>query len=122
MNVTEDIPEELEAASVAALAWVNETRGAQFKITGLVEPDETLARVGDPVFELGLVLCQDDICAREQVRIERVGDQFQVQSAIENEPAIPPTLDPPAGVRSGWLAAQLAKYQFVVLVFYRGFW
>ena len=33
-----------------------------------------------------------------------------------------PLLDPPAGVRTGWLDDVLQKYSFVVLVFYRGFW
>ena len=33
-----------------------------------------------------------------------------------------PLLDPPPGVRAGWLDDVLPKYSFVVLVFYRGFW
>ena len=31
-------------------------------------------------------------------------------------------LDPPPGARRGWLDSVLTKHEFIVLVFYRGFW
>lgn len=122
MNVTHEIPVTLRPASEAALAWINETRDAQFKITGVVDAEAAMARVGQGFFELGLVLCQDDVCAREQVIVEPVADGYRVREGRLEDPLIPPDLDPPSGVRFGWLDAQLAKHAFVVLIFYRGFW
>ena len=45
-----------------------------------------------------------------------------MSAAEVDDPLIPPLLDPPIGVRTGWLNAQLDKHKFVVLVFYRGLW
>lgn len=122
MTVSEDIPRELSAASAAALEWVNDSRNAQFEITGVIDAEATVAKVSDSSFELGLVLCDGDICAREQVVMERTAEGFRVAAADLVDPLIPPLLDPPVGVRAGWLDSQLAKHAFVVLVFYRGFW
>jgi hypothetical protein len=122
MSVTEEVPEELQAAATSALAWINETRRARFKITGIIDAEATTAKALEPFFELGLVLCEGDRCAREQVLVERLSDGFQVTAANLDDPLIPPLLDPPVGVRAGWLDAQLAKHAFTVLVFYRGFW
>ena len=117
--VLEDIPQELRPAAEAALAWVNRERGARFKLTGLVDVDEAVGGNGG---EMGLVLCQDEVCIREQVRVERAGDGYRV-SAVEAAPSsIPPLLDPPVGVRRDWLDRQLDRHAFVVLLFYRGLW
>ncbi len=121
-NVVEEIPSELKPAAEAALAWINQEHGAQFKLTGLVDADKAMGRkTGQPI-ELGLVLCEGDLCLREQVRVEAKGQGFEV-SAIEAETlVIPPHLDPPFGVRQSWLDDQLGKYAFIVLLFYRGLW
>jgi len=37
-------------------------------------------------------------------------------------PGIPPLLDPPEGIRSTWIDEQLKKYEFIVLLYYRGLW
>jgi len=42
--------------------------------------------------------------------------------AAQAQPDIPPLLDPPGGLRSKWLDAQLDKFEFVVLLYYRGLW
>ena len=118
-NVVEEIPAHLAPAARAALDWINRERDAQFKLTGLVDPPET---VGVEPAELGLVLCQDDVCLREQVRIRADGSGFHVSAAGADDAVIPPHLDPPAGVRKSWLDQQLGSHAFVVLVFYRGFW
>ncbi len=121
-NVVEDIPIKLKPAAEAALAWINQERGAQFKLTGLVDPDKAMGQeIGQPI-ELGLVLCEGDLCRHEQVRLEAKGQGFEV-SAIETETSvIPPHLDPPFGVRQGWLDDQLGKHAFIVLLVYRGLW
>ncbi|NRA00379.1 MAG: hypothetical protein HRU01_28160 [Myxococcales bacterium] len=123
-RVVEEIPGELRAEVDAALAWINAEGDSAFRVTGIVDPEETLARRGDADgFDLGLVLCQGDLCRREQVRVRRSGDEIQcapVDSPRSDDP--PPLLDPPAGTRNGWLAGQLARHAFVVVVFYRGFW
>ena len=122
VTVVDDIPEKLRPTAEAALAWVNEERGADFKLTGVVDADEALAARADEAVEFGLVLCEDEMCLREQVRVERQGG-FRV-SIVETAPSslIPPHLDPPVGVRKDWLDRQLGKHEFAVLLFYRGLW
>ena len=121
-TVVEEIPLVLQPAADAAVEWINRERGAQFKLTGLVDPDEALSSDGNGPVDLALVLCEGDVCLREQVRVLRTGAGFEVTGIEAEEAVIPPHLDPPAGVRKGWLADQLATHAFVVLVFYRGFW
>ena len=65
-TVTEDIPEQLRPAALAALAWVNEEQARDFKLTGLVDVEEALAASADEAVEFGLVLCEDEMCLREQ--------------------------------------------------------
>ena len=125
--VVEEIPEPLRPQVDAALAWLNRERGSAFRVTGIVDPDRALAQralEGEAV-ELGLVLCQDDLCLREQLTVRWVAQGFEVayaSHASTQKPEVPAELDPPAGVRAGWLTEQLAKNGFVLLIFYRGFW
>lgn len=121
-NVVEEIPIELKPAAEAALAWINQERGAQLKLTGLVDADKAMGReTGQPI-ELGLVLCEGDVCLREQVRVEATGQGFEVSMLKAETSLIPPHLDPPVGVRHSWLDDQLGKHAFIVLLFYRGLW
>ena len=121
-NVVEKIPSELKPAAEAALAWINQEHGAQFKLTGLVDPDKAMGRkTGQPI-ELGLVLGEGDLCLREQVRVEATSQGFEVSAIEALALVIPPHLDPPFGVRHSWLDDQLGKYAFIVLLFYRGLW
>ena len=122
MNVSEETPGELRAASKAALEWINATQVSHYEITGIIDAEDTVARAREGSFELGLVLCDGDVCAREQVVVQRSAEGFRVSAADVDDPLIPPLLDPPIGVRTGWLNAQLDKHKFVVLVFYRGLW
>ena len=82
-----------------------------------------------PTRELQLILCgsQDgqDVCLRERFAVEPAGAGFDVSLLEDSTPELgsaAPLLDPPAGVRSGWLEQTLARHAFVVLLFYRGFW
>jgi hypothetical protein len=124
-QVVEQIPHEQEAEVAAALAFINAERGSEFHVTGIVDPEEALARRRDEdAFDLALVLCQGDLCLKERVRIRRGADGIECTaagaSADSDDP--PPLLDPPVGTRKGWLDEQLSKHAFVVLIFYRGFW
>ncbi len=121
-NVVEDIPQQLRPAAEAALAWINRERGAQFELTGLVDPEEALARPPGEPMELGVVLCEGDRCLREQVRVVPGSDGFAVTAVEGDDTAIPALLDPPPGVRGTWLDEQLAKHSFILLLFYRGRW
>lgn len=121
-NVAHEVPAELQPAVEAALAWINRERGANFRLTGLVDGEEAMRRDAERPVELGLVLCDGELCQREQVRIEPTGHGFSI-SAVETEEApIPPLLDPPLGVRASWLDDQLEKHEFIALLFYRGLW
>lgn len=124
-TVVEEIPLELKPAAEAALAWINQKHGAHFKLTGLVDPmdpDKARDRDASQPMELGLVLCEGDVCLREQVHVQAQGQGFQVTAIDTEDAVIPPHLDPPVGVRKSWLDDQLAKHAFIVIVFYRGFW
>ena len=121
-QVIEDIPAQLQPAANAALAWINEKDAANYKLTGLVDPDISWQPKEGAPTEMALVLCDNGMCAREQVKIQLQGDEYQI-AAIEAEDAlIPPHLDPPVNVRNDWLDTEMGKHKFVVLVFYRGFW
>ncbi|MDE0690621.1 MAG: hypothetical protein OXI55_00065 [Gammaproteobacteria bacterium] len=122
VTVADDVPEKLRPAASAALAWINEERGAAFEVTGVVDADAALAAPADTAVEFGLVLCEDEMCLREQVRVEPRDGRFQV-SAVEAAPSlIPPLLDPPQGVRRDWLDRVLGTREFAVLLVYRGLW
>ncbi len=121
-KVIEDIPVELQPAASAALLWINAKQGANYKLTGLVDPDLSWQPKDGAPTEMALVLCDDDTCAREQVRIQLQGEGYQIAAIEAEESLIPPHLDPPANVRGTWLEDAMRKHQFVVLVFYRGFW
>jgi hypothetical protein len=121
-HVVEDVPPQLQPAAEAALAWINQERGAQFKLTGLVDPEQALATNAGQPMELELVLCERDVCVREQVRIQAQGESFQISTIKAEDTLIPPHLDPPVGIRQSWLDEQLGRHAFIVLLFYRGLW
>jgi len=106
----------------AAVEWINETQAASYELTGFIEPTQLPAAGAALNAELGLILCDGEMCAREQVRVQgRLGAYtFSLAEAVAGD--IPPLLDPPQGVRARWLDDVLAKYDFVLLLFYRGLW
>ncbi|MGI9327954.1 MAG: hypothetical protein ACR2PZ_22230, partial [Pseudomonadales bacterium] len=106
----------------AALAWVNETQHSSYELTGLVDYEAGLAAKTGQGYEFGLILCDGEICAREQIRVEPTGDGFTFSRVAAAAQKIPPLLDPPEGIRKDWLASVLEKHEFVLLLFYRGLW
>ena len=121
MRVVEEISGELQPEVDAALAWINAEQGRSFRLSGVVDP-EIAERAGGVPHALSLILCDGDLCVREDVRVAAAAGGFEIRAldlAREDPPA---ELDPLPGVRTGWLEAELAKHAFVVLVFYRGFW
>lgn len=122
IQTTADIPAALQADAEAALGWINSTQGRDFELTGVVDYDAALAAGSDAEREFGLVLCDGEICAREQVRLTPHPDGVQFSFVAAAERDIPPLLDPPAGVRADWLERVLARHEFVLLLFYRGLW
>ena len=120
MLAPEDIPEHLAPATQAALSWINQERASEYSLTGVVGADDLES--ADEPFEFGLVLCDGEICAREQIRVIPDGDAYQFNFADEAEPDTPALRDPPVGVRREWLERQLEKFEFVLLLYYRGLW
>ncbi|MFT7654759.1 MAG: hypothetical protein ACI9UU_003880 [Candidatus Azotimanducaceae bacterium] len=130
MQTQTNIPEQLRPQVDAAVLWINQhysqndgwQEGQTFEVTGLVDYEAALTAANGENYELGLVLCDGEICAREQIQVQPIGDGFEfslVRAAVREIPAL---LDPPKGIRGGWLENELAKYEFVVLLFYRGLW
>ena len=104
------------------MTWINARQDARFRITGLVDPEAALARNAGEPLDLGLVLCDGDLCVREQVRVSAVGDDFEVTGVPAEATEIPAHLDPPVGVRGEWLDQQLERHDFILLLYYRGLW
>ena len=118
----QDIPETLRPVAEAAVLWFNLEQGHSFELTGLVDYESALTADPTEAYELGLILCDGEICARQQVGVQpgETGPKFSFIAAQAAE--IPPLLDPPVGVRANWLDTVLAKHEFVLLLFYRGLW
>ena len=124
-QVSENIPSELQPRVDAALAWFNASEDAadeEFKVTGILDPDEAL-RSSD---EIKLILCGGDRCEQRSFRISGTQDDWQIEfadivAAAQGEKP-QAELDPPPGVRSSWIDSVLSQHAFVVLLFYRGFW
>lgn len=120
-QVVEIIPEALAPEVEAARAWLSAKRERRFEVSGVIDPEAAERAAGEP-HELTLILCDGDLCVREQVRVHAAGAGFEIEGADAEEDDPPAEMDPLPGVRRGWLDAALARHAFVVLVFYRGFW
>ena len=120
MQAETNVPEDLKEATEAALAWVNQTSSMEYELTGLVGTQDIQST--SETFELGLVLCDGEICAREQIKFTPKDKGYEFEYAESASPEIPPLLDPPEGIRSTWIDDQLKKYEFIVLLYYRGLW
>jgi hypothetical protein len=124
-KVSETIPEVLQPRVDAALAWFNASEdagGEVFKVTGILDADDALTGSDD----LRLIMCGGDRCEQRSFRVVGTSNGFDVESV---DSVLAPTrdrpqaeLDPPPGVRTGWLDKALSQHAFVVLLFYRGFW
>lgn len=127
-RVEESIPSHLASASEAARAWFSSAQGTDFKITGIVDPDP-VEQTEKGSTDLQLILCGhqegQDVCLRERFHVVRGPEGLDVEHIADTDPklgSVAPKLDPPAGIRSGWLDQAMGKHAFVVLLFYRGFW
>ena len=129
-RVQETIPDHLSTEAEAARAWFSGSEGSEFKVTGIVDPEASEeALPGSAARSLQLILCGrrdgQDVCLRERFEVTAAGEGFEVAHIDDSAPEVgspAPLLDPPAGVRAGWLDEALSRHAFVVLVFYRGFW
>ncbi|MCP5039462.1 MAG: hypothetical protein GY944_00445 [bacterium] len=124
-QVSETIPEALQPRVDAALAWFNGSDDAaddEFKVTGILDAAEALGGSD----ELRLILCGGDRCEQRSFRVSGAADAWQVDfaDAVSASQGVKPQaeLDPPPGPRQSWLDEKLAQHNFVVLLFYRGFW
>ncbi len=129
-RVEETIPANLVDEAEAARAWFARDRGTEFKLTGIVDPQSVCERESETQSrQLELILCGSrdghDVCLRERFEVKPADEGFDVTLLEDSTPDLgspAPLLDPPVGVRAGWLKPVLAEHAFVVLVFYRGFW
>ena len=124
-QVSETIPATLQPRVEAALEWFNasdEAANDEFKVTGILDPDEALSGSD----ELRLILCGGDRCEQRSFRVSGSADAWEIEFADAPPPPQDEKpqaeLDPPPGVRSRWLDKALSQHNFVVLLFYRGFW
>ena len=124
-QVSETIPVALQPRVNAALMWFNasaEAAGEEFKVTGILDPEKALSEPD----ELRLILCGGDRCEQRSFKVIGTSDDWNVAFCesipVPRDGKPQAELDPPPGVRSGWLDKALSQHAFVVLLFYRGFW
>jgi hypothetical protein len=108
MRIVEEVPDGLREEVRAALAWLNAKRGRSFAVTGVVDP-ELAERARGATHHLTLILCDGDLCVREQVRVRPIDSGFEVSGSDAASGDPPPELDPKPGARLGWLDAALAR-------------
>ena len=99
MNTLQDVPYKLRPQVEAAVSWINQSQNRTFELTGLVDYEPAMDAAVDEGYELGLVLCDGEICTREQVRVEPSQDGWDYSLVATVERDIPPLLDPPEGLR-----------------------
>ena len=127
-TVKEKIPDHLQPSVNHALAWFNDHEGGGFDVTGIVDPP---GPTDAPNTELKLILCGQGTCRQETFRVttadgsssgDASGDMaIDWLGAREATPEVA-ELNPPPGVRRDWIDEVTSKHQFVILLFYRGFW
>ncbi|MEM7000318.1 MAG: hypothetical protein AAF529_05985 [Pseudomonadota bacterium] len=124
-KVSETIPTALQLRADAALAWFNashEAAGEVFKVTGILEAEDSLGGSD----ELRLILCGGDRCEQRSFKVTETDNAWEVEyrdsAPVSGNEKPQAELDPPPGVRVGWLDKVLSQHAFVVLLFYRGFW
>ena len=122
MDPISKIPMELRQSGEAAVKWINEKNNNSFYLTGIVDYESALNTKTGQDYEFGLVLCNGEVCVREQVKVSLQKDGYTFNLADSATPDIPPLLDPPEEIRSTWLTNILQKHEFIVLLFYRGLW
>ena len=122
-SVVEEIPERLQPAADAALAWINVQQGAQFRITGLVDPDAALAgSLPESRWTWASCCAMAISVSASRYACRAVGDGYEVSGVEAGAAEIPVQLDPPVGIRREWLDKQLEKHEFILLLYYRGLW
>lgn len=125
-RVSETIPAQLQPKVDAAVAWFNgteEAAGEAFKVTGILDAEQSVADDGK---ELRLILCGGDRCEQHSFRISGTAERWEVRflpaPPINPQQRPQAELDPPPGPHLRWLDDVLARHEFAVLLFYRGFW
>ena len=129
-QVEESIPVHLVDEAEAARAWFSRDQGSEFKLTGIVDPENVREHgQGTDARQIQLILCGkrdgQNVCLRERFEVAPASAGFDVMLLEVFTPDVgspAPLLDPPVGVRAEWLEQVLSRHAFVVLVFYRGFW
>lgn len=125
-TVSDTIPELLQAEVDAAVDCYNSAHTGGFAVTGIVDAELTLA--SEEPRELRLVLCGGDSCRQQSFQVSKATTGFDIALSTSSvvtaseSTDLQSELDPPPGALRGWLDSVLAKNEFVLLVFYRGFW
>ncbi len=122
VNVVETIPEALREDAALALAHFNAGETQDFKVTGIIDPEDV---EGDAqVKTLKLILCGGDRCEQHTFVVDRTAGTPTTEQI--DSPAVPAgavaELDPPPGPRANWVDQTLGNHAFTVILFYRGFW
>ena len=100
-RVEETIPSHLAEEAEAARAWFSRDRGSEFKLTGILDPEDPSQERGAPERELQLILCGkengQDVCLRERFAIAPASTGFDVRHLADTapDPGSPAPAPPP---------------------------
>ena len=96
------LPDSAKPVTDAALAWLNTQSGRTYSLTGVFGVEDLAELRSGKAVELGLVVCDGELCAREQVEVgARVAvdeleldagagdDAFRIAPAADAVPAVP---------------------------------
>ena len=121
MELKNDIPEALLEPVEAARNWLNTSQGTNFEVTGLSGHENALNKGPEESFEIGVIFCDGKICKREKIHF--IPNEGNYRFSIgQPDFEMPAELDPPLGLRKGWLEKKLGEQAFLLLLFYRGRW
>ena len=74
----------------AALLWINNINDSNYELTSVVDYDAALKALPGESYEIGLILCDGEICTREQVRVVEHDGEFKFKRVEKAHDAIPP--------------------------------
>ena len=121
-QVFETIPSHLQSHVDAALGRFHAQNDGDYEVTGIVDPPSVETGEG---FQLRLVLCGEGMCRQENF-------QFSAEVPLENVIWLGAEasdtaqgvaeLDPPPGALRRWIDTVTQRHDFVLLLFYRGYW
>ena len=123
METDNSIPESIAPVANSALRWINDEQGNNFELTGVVDyPSASQHQIQVKPTSWAWCCATVKYALANKLRWSSMRGSLRLAGLRRGHGDIPPLLDPPVGLRASWLDEQLAKFEFILLLFYRGRW